>query len=137
MSIAADPLPVAAAPTRPAWYRAFRQSGEVLPLWRIHRHIGMGGDQLVAALAGEEFEAEHGEDVRAAENVLYMALIDEVRPFADARALLEEGRARLNGRSLGGLDLGAFASGLARSLDRLVPFDWRVAPVFPASIRRS
>jgi HAD superfamily hydrolase (TIGR01549 family) len=72
-----------------AWYRAFLQSGEVLPVWRIHRHIGMGGDQLVAALAGEEFDAEHGEDVRTAEKVLYMALIDEVRPFADARALLE------------------------------------------------
>jgi HAD superfamily hydrolase (TIGR01549 family) len=77
-----------------AWYRAFLQSGKVLPVWRIHRHIGMGGDQLVAALAGEEFDAEHGEDVRAAEKVLYMAVIDEVRPFADARALLEHLKAQ-------------------------------------------
>ena len=77
-----------------AWYRAFLQSGKVLPLWRIHRLIGMGGDQLVASLLGEEFDAEHGDDVRAAEKVLYMALIDEVRPFADARALLHELRAR-------------------------------------------
>ena len=30
-----------------AWFRAFRQHGIVLPIWRIHRHIGMGGDQLV------------------------------------------------------------------------------------------
>jgi HAD superfamily hydrolase (TIGR01549 family) len=73
-----------------AWYRAFAQSGEVLPLWRIHRHIGMGGDQLVAALAGDDFEAEHGEEVRAAEKVLYMALIHEVRPFVDARPLMED-----------------------------------------------
>ena len=36
-----------------AWYRAFRQHGIVLPIWRIHRHIGMGGDQLVESLAGE------------------------------------------------------------------------------------
>jgi len=77
-----------------AWYRAFLQSGKVMPLWRIHRLIGMGGDQLVAALAGEEFDAEHGDDVRAAEKVLYMALIDEVRPFADARALLEHLKAQ-------------------------------------------
>ena len=42
-----------------AWYRAFLQSDAVLPLWRIHRHIGMGGDQLVAALAGEDFDREH------------------------------------------------------------------------------
>ena len=77
-----------------AWYRAFLQSGKVLPLWRVHRHIGMGGDQLVAALAGEEFDAEHGDDVRTAEKVLYMALIDQVRPFADARALLEHLKAQ-------------------------------------------
>jgi HAD superfamily hydrolase (TIGR01509 family) len=77
-----------------AWYRAFLQSGKVLPLWRVHRHIGMGGDQLVAALAGDDFEAEHGDDVRAAEKVLYMALIEEVRPFADARALLEHLKAQ-------------------------------------------
>jgi beta-phosphoglucomutase-like phosphatase (HAD superfamily) len=32
-----------------AWYRAFRRSGIVLPLWQIHRHVGMGGDQLVPA----------------------------------------------------------------------------------------
>ena len=77
-----------------AWYRAFLQSGKVLPLWRVHRHIGMGGDQLVSSLAGEEFDAEHGDDVRAAEKVLYMALIEEVRPFADARALLEHLKAQ-------------------------------------------
>jgi HAD superfamily hydrolase (TIGR01509 family) len=77
-----------------AWYRAFLQSNVVLPIWRVHRHIGMGGDQLVAALAGEEFDREHGDDVRTAEKVLYMALIAEVRPFADARALLEHLKAQ-------------------------------------------
>ena len=73
-----------------AWYRAFRQHGVVLPLWRIHRHIGMGGDQLVGALAGEEFEAEHGDDARAAERALYMALISEVGPLRGARDLIED-----------------------------------------------
>ena len=37
-----------------AWYRAFRRVGLTLPLWRIHRHIGMGGDQLVPALTDED-----------------------------------------------------------------------------------
>jgi phosphoglycolate phosphatase-like HAD superfamily hydrolase len=37
-----------------AWYRAFRSLGETYPVWRIHRLIGMGGDQLVAALGGDE-----------------------------------------------------------------------------------
>ncbi|HWM09510.1 MAG TPA: HAD family hydrolase [Solirubrobacteraceae bacterium] len=72
-----------------AWYRAFLQSGATLPLWKVHRHIGMGGDQLVPSLAGEEFDAEHGDDVRAAEKALYMALIHEVRPLEGARDLVE------------------------------------------------
>ena len=29
-----------------AWYRAFRRYDITRPLWRIHRGIGMGGDQL-------------------------------------------------------------------------------------------
>ena len=54
-----------------AWYRAFRQHGVVVPVWRIHRAIGMGGDQLVAALAGDEVEEEHGDEIRAAEAPLH------------------------------------------------------------------
>src|SRR3954471_9465789 len=73
-----------------AWYRAFRAFGFVVPLWRIHRHIGMGGDQLVAALAGEGFDREHGDEVRAAEKVLYTQLISEVQPLTGARALIED-----------------------------------------------
>ena len=26
-----------------AWYRAFREHDIVVPLWRLHRHVGMGG----------------------------------------------------------------------------------------------
>jgi HAD superfamily hydrolase (TIGR01549 family) len=71
-----------------AWYRAFRQHGVVLPIWRIHRHIGMGSDQLVGALAGEQVEDEKGDDIRTAEKALYLALIEEVEPMAGARDLL-------------------------------------------------
>jgi HAD superfamily hydrolase (TIGR01549 family) len=73
-----------------AWYRAFRAHDLTLPLYRIHRHIGMGSDQLVAALAGEEFDRDRGDSVREAESELYMDLIDDVRPLADARELLED-----------------------------------------------
>jgi HAD superfamily hydrolase (TIGR01549 family) len=73
-----------------AWYRAFRQNGVVLPIWRIHRHMGMGGDQLVAAVAGEQTEEEKGDEIRAAEKALYMALIEEVEPTRGARELIEE-----------------------------------------------
>jgi HAD superfamily hydrolase (TIGR01509 family) len=79
-----------------AWYRAFRQHGVTLPLWAIHRHIGMGGDQLVTALVGEGFEETHGDDVRAAEKALYLAMIAEVQPLPGARDLLEALRAAGN-----------------------------------------
>jgi HAD superfamily hydrolase (TIGR01509 family) len=77
-----------------AWYRAFRQHSKLIPIWRIHRHIGMGGDQLVAALAGEDWDEEHGEDVRTAEKALYLALIEEVEPLDGARGLIEDLKAR-------------------------------------------
>jgi HAD superfamily hydrolase (TIGR01549 family) len=60
----------------------------LLPIWRIHRHIGMGGDQLVGALGGERVEEEQGEDIRTAEKALYMALIEEVEPLHGARELI-------------------------------------------------
>jgi HAD superfamily hydrolase (TIGR01509 family) len=73
-----------------AWYRAFRQHDVVLPIWRIHRHIGMGGDQLVESLAGEQLENERGDDIRAAESVLYRELMTEVEPLEGARELIED-----------------------------------------------
>jgi HAD superfamily hydrolase (TIGR01549 family) len=73
-----------------AWYRAFRRHGIVLPIWRIHRHIGMGGDQLVAAVVGEKADREHGDDIRTAEKALYEALIGEVEPLEGARELIAD-----------------------------------------------
>jgi HAD superfamily hydrolase (TIGR01509 family) len=73
-----------------AWYRAFRQSGIVLPIWRIHRHIGMGGDQLVGALTDEKTDRERGDEIRSAEKTLYFELIDEVQPMEGSRELIED-----------------------------------------------
>jgi HAD superfamily hydrolase (TIGR01509 family) len=77
-----------------AWYRAFRRHEVTLPLYRIHRHIGMGGDQLVAALAGDDFERDRGDAVREAETEEYMRLIGEVQLLAGARELMETLRER-------------------------------------------
>jgi HAD superfamily hydrolase (TIGR01549 family) len=73
-----------------AWFRAFRRHFLTLPVWRIHRHIGMGGDQLVAALAGDEVEERLGDSIREAESELYRELIDEVQAMEGSRALIEE-----------------------------------------------
>ena len=72
-----------------SWHRAFAQHDRAVPAWRAHRAIGMGGDQLVPALAGEEWDAEHGDAVRTAESTLYMELIDRVTPLPGARGFLE------------------------------------------------
>ena len=73
-----------------AWYLAFRQHDVVLPVWRIHRHIGMGGDQLVEALAGEKVEEELGDDIRSAEKALYLSSIQSTSPLEGARDLIED-----------------------------------------------
>jgi HAD superfamily hydrolase (TIGR01549 family) len=73
-----------------AWYRAFREHGIVLPLWRIHRHIGMGGDQMVKALTDEQIERDHGDEIRATEGERYNELIGEVETMAGSRELIEE-----------------------------------------------
>ena len=41
-----------------AWFRAFRRHDITLPLWRLHRGIGMGGDLFVAHVAGDAVEDE-------------------------------------------------------------------------------
>jgi HAD superfamily hydrolase (TIGR01509 family) len=71
-----------------AWYRAFRQHDVIVPIWRIHRHIGMGGDQLVPSLAGEDVDRDRGEGIRSAEKALYLAFIEEVECLPGARELV-------------------------------------------------
>ena len=73
-----------------AWFRAFQRYDVTLPIWRIHRHIGMGGDQLVGALAGEEVEERCGDLIREAEGELYRELIGEVRTMEGSRELIED-----------------------------------------------
>jgi HAD superfamily hydrolase (TIGR01549 family) len=73
-----------------AWYRAFREHGHTLPMWRVHRGIGMGGDQLVAKLLDDDVEERQGDDIRATEKERYFELIDEVQPLEGSRELIED-----------------------------------------------
>jgi hypothetical protein len=114
------------------------------PAWRIRSRA----DALDAAAAlfdahlyfeVHELLEPHWRDARGDDRETLQGLIQAAVGYqhlangnlAGARALLEEGRTRLIGRSLDGLDLGAFTTGVARSLDRLVPVDWRLVPPFP------
>jgi HAD superfamily hydrolase (TIGR01549 family) len=73
-----------------AWHRALRDRGYIVQLWQIHRHIGMGGDQIVAALVGEDAERSDGDEIREDEGEAYGELIGEVQAMDGATELLEE-----------------------------------------------
>ena len=77
-----------------AWFRAFRRFDLTIPVWRIHRSIGMGGDQLVTEVAGDRVEKEHGDALRDAWTDEYGPMLKEVQPFAGARELLTDVRDR-------------------------------------------
>ena len=76
------------------WHRAFAESDLAIPVWRCHRAIGMGGDQLVPELAGERVESDRGDRLRERQNELFAELIDDVRPLPGAAELIEDLSAR-------------------------------------------
>ena len=59
-----------------------------MPLWRIHRTVGMGGDKLVAAVAGDEVEERIGDSLRTAWREEYLAIKAEVDPLPGAAGLV-------------------------------------------------
>ncbi len=71
-----------------AWQRAFARHEVVLPLWRIHRTVGMGGDKLVAEVAGDDVEERIGDSLRDAWREEYVAIKAEVDPLPGAAELV-------------------------------------------------
>jgi HAD superfamily hydrolase (TIGR01549 family) len=77
-----------------AWHRAFRKHGVVIPVWRLHRHVGMGGDKFVAAVAGEGVEERLGDALREEWERLFDEVIDEVEPLEGAHDLMADLKGR-------------------------------------------
>src|SRR5699024_10075355 len=88
------------------------------PLWQVHRAIGMGGDKLVAAVAGDDVEEQHGEALRERWEEEYDRLLPEIVLLPGARdlvllladrgvrvALASSGKARFTDHVVGLLDL--------------------------------
>lgn len=73
-----------------AWQRAFDSVGRSVPFWRIHRTIGMGGDKLVAAVAGDELEQRHGDNLRDQWKKAYSAVKSEVQSLPGAADLVRD-----------------------------------------------
>lgn len=72
-----------------AWHRAFGDYGIDLPMWRIHRAIGMGGDRLITAVAGAEVEERLGDVLRTAHGEKYEEIAEDVGPLPGARELVQ------------------------------------------------
>lgn len=73
-----------------AWARSFAQKGLMVPSSRLHAFMGMGGDQLVGAVAGDDVEEQHGDELREAWSKQYDALLDDLRPLGRAAEMLAE-----------------------------------------------
>ena len=73
-----------------AWQRAFARADLPIPLWRIHRTVGMGGDKLVGQVAGDDVEESKGDEIRDAWAEEYREIKAEVRPLPGAVDLVKE-----------------------------------------------
>jgi len=66
-----------------SWWRVFQKAGEDIAMSRIHPLIGMGSDQMVEALFGEEraeFKEAHGKE--------FEVFMDEITAFPRAAEVL-------------------------------------------------
>ncbi|MEE1940222.1 HAD family hydrolase [Streptomyces sp. TRM 70361] len=71
-----------------AWWEAFRQAGRRVPMSLIHRTIGMGSDQLLDRLLGEDHDPAEAEAVTAAHRTLYAEYWPRLAPLEGAAELL-------------------------------------------------
>ncbi len=73
-----------------AWQCAFRDVGRPVAAPRIHEAIGMGGDRLVAHVAGASAENAVGDDVRDLHDKHFRAALRSIYALDGASELLDE-----------------------------------------------
>lgn len=71
-----------------SWNHAFRAHGIVIPMWTLHRAIGMGGDRLIAEVAGIEIEDALGDALRERHREAFEREISGVAPLPGAERLV-------------------------------------------------
>ena len=77
-----------------AWFQAFGRHGVTVPVWRIHRAIGMGGDRLVSHVAGQEVEERVGDAVRAEWKRIFEPVLEQITAFEGASELVADAKHR-------------------------------------------
>ena len=63
-----------------AWHLALRRVGVLVPVWRVHRAVGVGSDKIVAHLGSDELERDRGDEVRDHESEIF----DSMKPGIEA-----------------------------------------------------
>jgi HAD superfamily hydrolase (TIGR01509 family) len=71
-----------------AWAEALAQYGHAPAMARIHASIGMGGDQLLDHVLGEDRDRDEDSALSAAHQALYARFWPQLRPFDGAADLL-------------------------------------------------
>jgi HAD superfamily hydrolase (TIGR01549 family) len=72
-----------------SWQAAFHDVGRHVSSVRIHEAIGMGGDRLVAHVAGDAAESAVGDDVRGLHDTYFRAGLRSMCPLEGASDLVE------------------------------------------------
>lgn len=72
-----------------SWQAAFHDVGLHVSSVRIHEAIGMGGDRLVAAVAGDSAENAVGDEVRRLHDTYFRAGLRTICPLDGAPELVE------------------------------------------------
>jgi len=70
------------------WWEAFRQGDHDVPMWTIHRAIGMGSDKILDALLGTDRDRDGDRKLTDAHAALYSTYWDRLRPLPGAADLL-------------------------------------------------
>jgi HAD superfamily hydrolase (TIGR01509 family) len=75
-----------------AWYEAMQESGIELPVWRIHRQIGMSGGLMLNAVSretGRKLAHDEVERLQARHREAFLRTVDSLRPLPGAQELLD------------------------------------------------
>jgi HAD superfamily hydrolase (TIGR01509 family) len=99
------------------WWEAFRQAGHEVPMHAVHRAIGLGSDDLVAHLLGDERDKDQDAALSAAHKTLYGQYFERLPALPKAGELLRrlhrDGWTVVLATSASGAELGA----LRRAID--------------------
>ncbi len=76
------------------WAAALRDHDHEVPMWRIHRGIGMGSERILPWLLGGPVDPDEAESLKTGHRERFLDLADELVPTDGARALLDDLEAR-------------------------------------------